>query len=145
MIDRYELAFRMQKHAPEVMDLRDETKATLDLYGIGEQGDRRLRPAVPDGAAAGGGGRALHPGDYTDNSNNRRGTSIRTCRSTPSTRRAVDKPIAGLLTDLKQRGLLEDTLVWWGGEFGRTPFAENNGTAATTTRTASPSGWPAAA
>jgi arylsulfatase A-like enzyme len=41
---------------------------------------------------------------------------------------AVDRPIAGLLTDLKQRGLLEDTLVWWGGEFGRNPFAENNGT-----------------
>ncbi len=40
----------------------------------------------------------------------------------------VDKPIAGLLADLKQRGLLEDTLVWWGGEFGRNPFAENNGT-----------------
>ena len=42
--------------------------------------------------------------------------------------RAVDKPIAGLLADLKQRGLLEDTLVWFGGEFGRTPYAERNGT-----------------
>src|SRR2546430_3217349 len=42
--------------------------------------------------------------------------------------RAVDKPIAGLLADLKRRGLLEDTLVWWGGEFGRTPYAEKNGT-----------------
>jgi arylsulfatase A-like enzyme len=42
--------------------------------------------------------------------------------------RAVDKPVAGLLADLKQRGLLEDTLVWWGGEFGRTPYAEKNGT-----------------
>jgi uncharacterized protein (DUF1501 family) len=41
---------------------------------------------------------------------------------------ACDKPIAGLLADLKQRGLLEDTLVWWGCEFGRNPFAENNGT-----------------
>lgn len=41
---------------------------------------------------------------------------------------AVDKPVAGLLTDLKQRGLLEDTLVWWGGEFGRTPYAQKNGT-----------------
>lgn len=40
---------------------------------------------------------------------------------------AVDKPISGLLTDLKQRGLLEDTLVWWGGEFGRTPYAQKNG------------------
>ena len=42
--------------------------------------------------------------------------------------RAVDRPIAGLLADLKRRGLLEDTLVWWGGEFGRTPYAEKNGT-----------------
>jgi len=40
--------------------------------------------------------------------------------------RAVDKPISGLLSDLKSRGLLEDTLVWWGGEFGRTPFSQNN-------------------
>jgi len=42
--------------------------------------------------------------------------------------RAVDKPIAGLLQDLHQRGLLEDTLIWWGGEFGRTPYAEKEGT-----------------
>ena len=42
--------------------------------------------------------------------------------------RRVDRPIAGLLADLKRRGLLEDTLVWWGGEFGRTPYAEKNGT-----------------
>ncbi len=42
--------------------------------------------------------------------------------------RAVDRPIAGLLADLKRRGLLEDTLVWWGSEFGRTPYAEKNGT-----------------
>ena len=42
--------------------------------------------------------------------------------------RRVDKPIAALLTDLQQRGLLEDTIIWWGGEFGRTPYAQNNGT-----------------
>jgi uncharacterized protein (DUF1501 family) len=42
--------------------------------------------------------------------------------------RAVDRPIAGLLADLKQRGLLKDTIVWWGSEFGRTPYAEKNGT-----------------
>ncbi len=60
--------------------------------------------------------------------------------------REVDRPIAGLLTDLKARGLLEDTLVLWGGEFGRTPTVEGGGTtAATTTRKASRCGWPAAA
>ncbi len=51
--------------------------------------------------------------------------------TTVSRRRAlqtVDLPIAGLLTDLTQRGLLDDTIVWWGGEFGRTPYAEKNGT-----------------
>ena len=58
---------------------------------------------------------------------------------------ATDQPIAGLLADLKARGLLEDTLVVWGGEFGRTPFAQNRATAATTTTRATPSGWPAAA
>ena len=93
------------------------------------EGDRQLRPAVPDGPPA------------------VRGRACATCRSpTATTRanpawdqhsnlpqhadhaRAVDRPIAGLLADLKRRGLLEDTLVWWGGEFGRTPYAEKNGT-----------------
>ena len=57
-----------------------------------------------------------------------RGINIPTCRNTSSTRAAVDKPISGLLQDLKQRGLLEDTIVWWSGEFGRTPYAQKNGT-----------------
>ena len=61
------------------------------------------------------------------------------------TLRAVDRPIAGLLTDLKRRGLLDETLVIWGGEFGRTPATARTPTAATTTTRASPSGWPAAA
>ena len=56
----------------------------------------------------------------------------------------TDRPVAGLLTDLKRRGLLDRTLVIWGGEFGRTPGRRAR-TAATTTRTASASGWPAAA
>ena len=57
----------------------------------------------------------------------------------------MDKPIAALLDDLKQRGLLDDTLVVWGGEFGRTPVWRSAAMAATTTTAASPSGWPAAA
>jgi uncharacterized protein (DUF1501 family) len=56
--------------------------------------------------------------------------------------RAMDQPVAGLLKDLKRRGLLKDTLVIWGGEFGRTPMSEK-GDAATTTRRASRCGWPA--
>ena len=54
------------------------------------------------------------------------GISTATCRNTRPTLQKVDRPIAGLLSDLKQRGLLEDTLVWWGGEFGRTPFSQSN-------------------
>ena len=69
--------------------------------------------------------------------------SIATCAD------ECDQPIAALLTDLKQRGLLDDTLVIWGGEFGRTPTSSSQGAtsraAATTTPTASPCGWPAAA
>jgi hypothetical protein len=81
----YELAWRMQMNAPDILDLAKETDATKSLYGIGE-------------------------------------------KPTDNFAKAVDKPISGLLTDLKQRGLLEDTIVWWGGEFGRTPYAEKNGT-----------------
>jgi arylsulfatase A-like enzyme len=63
--------------------------------------------------------------------------------------RDVDQPSAALIKDLKQRGLLDDTLVVWGGEFGRTAYSQGaltaTTTAATTTRAASPCGWPAAA
>ena len=66
--------------------------------------------------------------NYSDNSNNPAWDQHNDmCPSTKEHALAVDKPIAGLLTDLKQRGLLEDTLVWWGGEFGRTPYAQKNG------------------
>ena len=54
------------------------------------------------------------------------GSSTATCPEHEKHAKAVDKPVAGLLEDLKQRGLLEDTLVWWGGEFGRTPFTQGN-------------------
>jgi arylsulfatase A-like enzyme len=66
--------------------------------------------------------------NYTDNSNNPAWDQHSNLRKHGDHAAAVDQPIAALLTDLKERGLLDDTLVWWGGEFGRTPYAEKNGT-----------------
>lgn len=66
--------------------------------------------------------------NYGDNSNNPRWDQHSNLPKHKEHAFNTDKPVAGLLQDLKQRGLLEDTLVWWGGEFGRTPYAEKNGT-----------------
>jgi hypothetical protein len=128
VLDSYELAFRMQQHAPEVLDLSRETQATLDLYGIGaKETDDYGRSCLMARRLAEAGVRYIQV-NYTDNSNNPPWDQHSNMPKHAEHARAVDKPIAGLLTDLKQRGLLEDTLVWWGGEFGRNPFAENNGT-----------------
>ena len=62
--------------------------------------------------------------NYADNTNNPRWDQHSRIKEHEKHARAIDQPVAGLLKDLKQRGLLEDTLVWWGGEFGRTPFAQ---------------------
>ncbi len=121
----YDLAFRMQTKAPEVFDLAGETKETLNLYGIEQQpthdyGRRCLlaRRLVEKGVrfvcVVSGGG----PGNMQwDAHNDIEENHLRKASET-------DKPIAGLLTDLKRRGLLEETLVVWGGEFGRSPEAQ---------------------
>ncbi len=128
VIDSYELAFRMQQHAPSVLDLSRETQATLDLYGIGvKKTDDYGRQCLMARRLAEAGVRYIQV-NYTDNSNNPPWDQHSDMPKHALHAAAVDKPIAGLLADLKQRGLLEDTLVWWGGEFGRNPFAENNGT-----------------
>ncbi|HEX6960855.1 MAG TPA: DUF1501 domain-containing protein, partial [Lacipirellula sp.] len=128
VIDSYELAFRMQRHAPEVLDLTKETQATLDMYGIGRpETDDYGRRCLMARRLAESGVRYIQV-NYTDNSNNPPWDQHSDMPKHATHAAAVDKPIAGLLIDLKQRGLLEDTLVWWGGEFGRNPFAENNGT-----------------
>ncbi|MSR58746.1 MAG: DUF1501 domain-containing protein [Planctomycetaceae bacterium] len=121
-VNAYELAFRMQAAAPDVVDLAGESDHTLAAYGIGEKdtnefGTRCLlaRRMIERGvrfvqlyAGATDGWDA-----HTDVAKNHG----EMCRRT-------DKPVAGLLGDLKQRGLLEDTLVIWGGEFGRMPMSE---------------------
>jgi hypothetical protein len=147
-ISQYELAFRMQMTVPEVTDLRNEPQRVLDLYG-----------AVPGAASFANnvllarrlierGVRYVQLYDWgwdmhgTDKTND-------VVTGLPKKCKEVDRPIAALLTDLKQRGLMDDTLVIWGGEFGRTAMnEERNGSsssAATTTRIASRSGSPAAA
>ena len=121
-LNSYELAYRMQRAAPEAVDLKHETQATRELYGLEDKDTEkfgsiclRARRLVERGVrfvqcySGSGSGWDAH--------NDIEGNHTRYCRQT-------DKPIAGLLTDLKARGLLEDTLVIWGGEFGRTPFNE---------------------
>jgi hypothetical protein len=123
----YELAFQMQTEAPEVFDLSRETQATLDLYGIGQPAtddygrrcllarrlvERGVRFVVVVSGGGPGNKQWDAHGDIEEN-------HLRMAGET-------DRPIGGLLTDLKQRGLLDTTLVWWGGEFGRSPEAQGS-------------------
>lgn len=118
----YELAFRMQAEAPEVVDISSESAETLELYGVGEkETDAYGRLCLLGRRLAERGVRfiQLYHGagskwDAHAGIEKNHGTM---CRS-------MDKPVAGLLADLKRRGMLEDTLVVWGGEFGRTPMSE---------------------
>lgn len=128
VLESYELAARMQTRAPGVMDLSGESEATLKLYGIGDKvTDNYGRQCLMARRLAEQGVRYIQV-NYGDNSNNPAWDQHSNLPKHGDHAAAVDKPIAGLLTDLKQRGLLEDTIVWWGGEFGRTPYAERNGT-----------------
>jgi hypothetical protein len=125
-ISSYELAYRMQQHAPEAVDLKKETEATKRLYGLDdpqtvEFGTRCLlaRRLVERGVRFvllfSGGGPVSVQWDAHDDI---KGNHEKMCRWT-------DKPVAGLLKDLKGRGLLDSTLIVWGTEFGRTPVSEN--------------------
>ncbi len=127
-IESYELAGRMQLSAGEALDLGRESEATKDLYGIGEKetdsyGRRCLlaRRLVERGVRFVQIFLEEQPWDsHADLRDNHRAICHRT-----------DKPVAGLLRDLKQRGLLDSTLVLWGGEFGRTPTTQKVGGAYT--------------
>lgn len=142
-IAQYELAFRMQTSVPEVMDISKEPAHILELYGA--------KPGHVSAAESAADPRKLYRGDDATFANNcllaRRlvesgvrfvqlydwgwdhhgsspGESID--ETLPIKCRQIDRAIAGLLSDLKQRGLLDQTLVVWGGEFGRTPMMQNN-------------------
>ena len=116
-IESYELAYRMQKNAPEAVDLNGETQDMQTMYGVGEKDtDRFGRACLMARRLVERGVRYVqifHANWDTHGGNDGRHRTL--CKQT-------DKPIGGLLTDLKQRGLLDDTLVQWGGEFGRTPI-----------------------
>lgn len=128
VIESYELAWRMQIKAPDALDLSLESESTQKLYGIGEKvTDNFGRQCLMARRLAEQGVRYIQV-NYGDNSNNPAWDQHSNLPKHGDHAAAVDRPIAGLLTDLKQRGLLEDTIVWWGGEFGRTPYAEKNGT-----------------
>lgn len=120
VIESYELAFRMQDVLPNLMDTSKESPKTLEMYGIN------------DGASSDFGKQCLMARRFVEagvrfvevthgnwDHHQRLSTQL------PQNCKEIDKPIAGLLADLKQRGLLKDTLVIWGGEFGRTPDAQN--------------------
>lgn len=118
-IESFELAYRMQTAAAEAFDLSNETAAMQNLYGLDEPatndyGQKCLlaRRLVERGVRC----VVVNHTDWDQHGNLFAGHE--------KNARSVDRPIAGLLTDLKQRGLLEDTLVIWGGEFGRTPNSQ---------------------
>lgn len=124
----YELAWRLQRHAPDTLDLSRESPATLALYGIGEEPtDDYGRQCLMARRLAEAGVRYIQV-NYSDNTNNPAWDQHANMPKHKDHAVRVDKPVAGLLADLKARGLLEDTIVWWGSEFGRTPYAERNGT-----------------
>ncbi|MEM7456616.1 MAG: DUF1501 domain-containing protein [Planctomycetota bacterium] len=123
-IKSYELAYRMQRNAPGLLDLSDETEETLQMYGIDERETEDFgRQCLLARRMAEADVRYIQV-NYSDESTNPRWDQHSNMRQHEVHAKAVDKPVAGLLQDLEQRGLLEDTLVWWGGEFGRTPFAQ---------------------
>lgn len=121
LISSYELAFRMQSSIPQIMGLEDETAETLKLYGVEEEPVNNFaRQCLLARKFAESGVRYIQVStDYTWDHHTGNNTGlVKECSQ-------VDRPIAGLLTDLDRRGLLEDTLVIWGSEFGRTPTVEN--------------------
>jgi hypothetical protein len=121
-ISSYELAYNMQKAAPEAIDLSSESEATKKLYGMDDEATSKFgtncllaRRLVERGVRF----IELYSGSGSgwDAHTDIEGNHSKMCHS-------CDKPIAGLLADLKARGMLDETLVVWGGEFGRTPFNE---------------------
>ena len=118
MIESFELAFRMQAEVPGVLDLAEESQEALELYGVGQGNDLFARQCLLSRRLAEAGVRFIEissPEGWDHHA--LLSTNLKkACES-------VDRPIAGLLTDLKRRGMLKDTLVIWAGEFGRTPYA----------------------
>ena len=132
--EAYELAYRMQTSAPNAFDLNNESESTRKLYGIDTKATelvgRQLltsRRLVERGvrfihvfAGTNGGGGGVNDVPWDGHNDIKANHTVAA--------RSVDKPISAMLTDLKQRGMLDETLVVWGGEFGRTSDSQGNGT-----------------
>src|SRR5262249_52324016 len=121
-IASYEMAFSMQRHAPEAVDVENESPATKSLYGLDDERTRDFgrrcllaRRLVERGVRF----VQLYAGGAHNDSNWDAHGDLETNHNFHAGR--TDKPIAGLLKDLKRRGMLDETLVIWGGEFGRQP------------------------
>lgn len=122
-INAFEMAFRMQTELPRIEDLSTETAATCALYGLDRPETANFaRMCIMARRFAEAGVRFIQVTHNDDKVQWDQHADLK--KGHEKNALEVDLPIAGLLYDLKSRGLLEDTLVWWGGEFGRTPTAE---------------------
>src|SRR4051794_22864714 len=121
-ISQYEMAFRMQTSVPELTDMSKEPKAVLEMYGVKEPGDGSFASnCLLARRLAERGVRFIQLYHRAwDHHNNIE-------RDMPGAAKDVDQPCAALVKDLKQRGMLDDTLIIWGGEFGRTPMGQGTG------------------
>jgi hypothetical protein len=120
IIESYELGFRMQSTVPDVMDISKESKKTQELYGVGQDGtDTFGRQCLMARRFAEAGVRFIEIAHTGWDQHQ----ALQAKHSANA--KSVDQPIAALLSDLKQRNMLDDTLIIWGGEFGRTPTAQN--------------------
>lgn len=126
--ETYDLAWRMREVAPPLLDLSQESKETQRAYGLEDPVTRSYGKKCLLARRLCEAGVRFIQVTYGDNSANPAWDQHSNLPKHEKHAAAVDKPIAALLQDLKQRGLLEDTIVWWGSEFGRTPYAQNNGT-----------------
>ncbi len=121
-INAYEMAYRMQSSAPELMDLSDESQSTLDLYGAEPGGSSYANNCLLARRLVERGVRFVQL--YHTDWDHHGGPGQTLGKDLEKVAKEVDQASAALVLDLKQRGLLDDTIVVWGGEFGRTPMGE---------------------
>lgn len=141
-ISNYELAFRMQAEVPDLLDLRGETAATKTLYGLDEDDTAEFgRQCLLARRMIERGVRFIELLTPYRKGQDRWDQHARLEQGHRINARATDKPIAALLKDLKSRGMLDETLVVWGGEFGRTPTAQFQNDPSATGRDHNPFGF----
>ena len=128
VLHSYELAWRMQSEMPALTDLSGESASTRRMYGIGEDATDEFGQQCLVARRLCEAGVRFVQVTYGDNTANPRWDQHSDLPRHAVHARATDLPVAGLIADLERRGLLDDTLVWWGAEFGRTPYAERDGT-----------------